>query len=151
MLTGARIGAAALLRLKHVNLEPRALIQDAREVNTKNAKPIITSFFPMGEQYFDALADYITHLKIDLMFGPEDALFPKSNIKHGPNGFEVKGLSRLQYASSGPLNEIVKSAFEAVQLPKYTAHSFTHMLALYGDKICDTRVEFKACFRISGT
>ena len=144
MLTGARIGAVASLRLKHIDMERRHVFQDAREVNTKNAKTMNTTFFPMGEEYFDALADFLLHLKQDLMFGPEDAVFPKTEIKRGPNGFEVAGLSRLPFASTGPLNEIVKDAFAKVQLPAYTPHSFRHMLALHGDKICKTREQFKA-------
>lgn len=144
ILTGARIGAVASLRLKHVDLERRNVFQDAREVNTKAAKTMNTTFFPMGEDYVAALADYITHLTQDLMFGPEDALFPKVEIKRGPGGFEVAGLSRHPFASTGPLNEIVKDAFAAVQLPRYTPHSFRHMLALHGDKRCPTRETFKA-------
>lgn len=144
ILTGARIGAVASLRIKHVDLERRHVFQDAREVNTKAAKTMNTTFFPMGEHFVDALASYIAHLIEDLMFGPEDALFPKTDIVRGPNGFEVAGLSRLPFASTGPLNEIVKEAFAAVQLPRYTPHSFRHMLALHGDKLCNTRETFKA-------
>lgn len=144
ILTGARIGAVASLRLKHVDLERRHVFQDAREVNTKAAKTMNTTFFPMGEQYVAALADHMNHLRQDLMFGPEDALFPKTKTLRGPNGFEVAGLSRESFASTGPLNEIVKEAFAAVQLPCYTPHSFRHMLALHGDKVCPTRETFKA-------
>lgn len=143
-LTGARIGAVASLRLKHVDLERRRVFQDAREVNTKASKTMNTTFFPMGDNYFTALADYVAHLTQDLMFGPEDPLFPKTDIIRGPNGFQVSGLSRYAFASTGPLNDIVKSAFAAVQLPRYTPHSFRHMLALHGDKLCDTREKFKA-------
>lgn len=143
-LTGARIGAVASLPLKHVDLERRKVFQDPREVNTKAAKTMNTTFFPMGEGYVAALSDYIAHLTQDLMFGPEDALFPKTEIKRGPNGFEVAGLSRHPFASTGPLNEIFKDAFAAVQLPAYTPHSFRHMLALHGDKLCSTREQFKA-------
>lgn len=144
MLTGARIGAVASLRLKHIDLERRHVFQDAREVNTKNAKTMNTTFFPMGEAYFAAVADYMRHLQEDLMYGPEDAVFPKTELIRGPNGFQVAGLSRLPFASSGPLNEIVKQAFASVQLPEYTPHSFRHMLVLHGDKICQTREAFKA-------
>jgi len=144
MLTGARIGAVASLRVKHVDLERRQLFQNPREVNTKAAKPMNPTFLPMGKQYVAALADYLAHLTQDLMFGPEDALFPKANIIRGPNGFEVAGLSRRPFASTGPLNQIVKDAFAAVQLPRYTPHSFRHMLALHGDKLCPTRETFKA-------
>lgn len=144
MLTGARVGAVASLRLKHVDLERQHVFQDAREVNTKAANTMNTTFFPMGKHYVEALADYITHLTQDLMFGPEDALFPKSDIIRGPHGFQVAGLSRHPFASTGPLNEIIKGTFAAVQLPPYTPHSFRHMLALHGDKLCTTRERFKA-------
>ncbi len=121
-LSGARIGAVASLRLKHVDLERRHIFQDAREVNTKAAKTMNTTFFPMGDEYVAALADYIAHLIDDLMFGPEDALFPKTDIIRGPNGFQTAGLSREPFASPGALNEMVKDAFAAVQLPRYTPH-----------------------------
>ncbi|MGB0798093.1 MAG: tyrosine-type recombinase/integrase [Planktomarina sp.] len=144
MLTGARIGAVATIRLKHIDLDAQDVFQDAREVNTKHAKTIRTAFFPMGQEYIDALAGYISHLQLDLFFGPEDPLFPKSEIKHGPNGFECKGLDRAPFASSGPLTAIVKEAFASVQLPEYTPHAFRHMLALYGSKHCQTIEHFKA-------
>ena len=143
MLTGARIGAVASLRLKHNDLERRHVFEDAREVNTKAAKTMNTTFFPMGEHFVDALADHIARLSVDLMFGPEDALFPKTDGIRGLTGFQVGG-GRLPFASTGPLNEIVKQAFAAVQLPYYTPHSFRHMLALHGDKLCNTRETFKA-------
>ncbi len=144
MLTGARIGAVASLRLKHVNLEARRVFQDPREVKTKHAKTINTTFFPMGEKYFDAVVHHINHLKADLLFGPDDPLFPKSDIRLGPNGFERKGLSRKPFAGSAPLTNIVKEAFATVQLPEYTPHAFRHMLARYGDQICPNREAFKA-------
>lgn len=144
MLTGARIGAVASLRIKHIDLERQHVFQDAREVNTKNAKTMNTTFFPMGEDYVAALTDYLHHLHEDLMFGPEDAVFPKTELIRGPNGFQVAGLARQPFASTGPLNEIVKDAFAAVQLPRYTPHSFRHMLILHGDKVCKTREAFKA-------
>lgn len=144
MLTGARIGAVASLRLKHVDLDRRHVFQDAREVRTKAAKTINTTFFPMGETYETAVREYVAHLREDLKFGPEDTLFPKSDVTRGPQGFEVAGLSRQPFASTGPLNAIVKDAFAGVGLPQYTPHSFRHMLILHGDRICVSREAFKA-------
>ncbi|MFQ1702949.1 hypothetical protein ACJ5NV_20465 [Loktanella agnita] len=45
MLTGARDGAVASLRLKHMNMIDGCVYQDAREVRTKNSKSI-TTFCP---------------------------------------------------------------------------------------------------------
>ena len=45
LLTGARDGAIASLKLKHVDAEQGRLLQDAREVRTKFSKTI-TTWFP---------------------------------------------------------------------------------------------------------
>ena len=50
LLTGARDGAIASLKLKHVDLEEGRLLQDAREVRTKFSKTITTWFFPVGDE-----------------------------------------------------------------------------------------------------
>jgi integrase len=51
MLTGARVGAVASLRLKHIDLFNGKVLQDPREVNTKAAKAIDTTFFPVDPAY----------------------------------------------------------------------------------------------------
>jgi integrase len=144
MLTGARIGAVTTLRVKHLDLERRHVFQDPREVDTKFSKPINTTFYPMGEVYVDAVVEYVNHLREDLHFGPEDALFPAIDRKATPSGFQVVGLKRTPYATTAPLRDVVKEAFALVQMPKYTPHAFRHMLMLYGDKNTNTREEFKA-------
>ncbi len=45
MLTDARDGAVASLRLKHIDLVENCVNQDARDVNTKFAKTFTTWFF----------------------------------------------------------------------------------------------------------
>jgi integrase/recombinase XerD len=44
--TGARDGAVASLKLKHVNLQARKVFKDAREVKTEFSKTFTTKFFP---------------------------------------------------------------------------------------------------------
>src|SRR5580692_5749462 len=46
LLTGARDGAIASMKLKHVDLIARCVSQDAREVKTKFSKTFNTFFFP---------------------------------------------------------------------------------------------------------
>ncbi len=46
LLSGARDGAIASLKLKHVDLESRTVLQDAREVHTKFSKTFTTASFP---------------------------------------------------------------------------------------------------------
>jgi integrase len=59
MLTGARVGAAATLMLKHVNLFDGHIFQDAREVATKNAKTIDTWFFPVDCAYREFFEEWV--------------------------------------------------------------------------------------------
>src|SRR5215510_5807751 len=49
ILTGARDGAIASLKLKHVDIDQGRVDQDAREVKTKFSKSFATWFFPVGE------------------------------------------------------------------------------------------------------
>ena len=49
LLTSARDGATASLKVKHVDLAAGCLVQDAREVATKFGKTFTTSFFPVGD------------------------------------------------------------------------------------------------------
>jgi integrase len=145
MLTGARIGAVASLKLKHVDLSECHVRQDAREVATKNAKDIDTWFFPVDPEYLACFTAWVTYLKANKFFGQEDALFPKAlvGIKEG-EGFANLGLSREGYASTGNLNKIIRTAFTNVQMPEYTPHSFRKALFLYGVERCKNLEEVKA-------
>jgi len=144
MLTGVRDGAAASLRLKHINLDEGEVFQDAREVKTKNGKTIYTWFFPVDDAYRQCFEDWVRYLRHEKLFGPSDALFPKSHIENKDGAFKVVGLSRDPYANASKLNEAIRNAFRAVQLHEYTPHSFRKTLALYGDEICTKRQEDKA-------
>ena len=48
LLTGARDGATASFKLKHIDLVVGKIDQDAREVATKHAKTFPTFFFPVA-------------------------------------------------------------------------------------------------------
>ena len=59
ILTGARDGAVASFKLKHVHLEDEHVVQDAREVNTKFSKTFTTWFFPVGIEARQAVGEWI--------------------------------------------------------------------------------------------
>ncbi len=145
MLTGARDGAVATLRLKHVNLELGRVFQDPREVKTKAAKAIKCQFFPVGRAYRECFAAWVTYLREDKLFGPEDALFPKAlvGVVEG-RGFANLGLARSGFSSGAKLNTIIRGAFAAVQMPQYTPHAFRKTLTHFGSEVCKTPEEFKA-------
>lgn len=50
ILTGARDGALASFRLKHLDITAQTLFQDAREVRTKGRKTFTSIFFPVGPE-----------------------------------------------------------------------------------------------------
>ena len=145
MLTGARDGAVASLKLKHVNVKLGHVFQDAREVKTKAAKTIHCQFFPVDPTYRECFEAYVTYLHEVEMFGPEDALFPKARVGviEG-KGFTNLGLSREGFSNAAKLNTIIKGAFAAVQMPQYTPHAFRKTLTVLGDELCLNRTQFKA-------
>ncbi|WP_295079660.1 tyrosine-type recombinase/integrase [Tabrizicola sp.] len=145
MLTGARDGAVASLKLKHVNIGLGHVFQDAREVNTKAAKTIHCQFLPVDPAYRDCFAAYVTYLREVAMFGPEDALFPKADVQAVKGkGFTNVGLSRKGFSNAAKLNTIIKGAFAAVQMPQFTPHAFRKTLTELGDVLCQNWTQRKA-------
>ncbi|WP_417605574.1 tyrosine-type recombinase/integrase [Primorskyibacter flagellatus] len=145
MLTGARDGAVASLKLKHVNVDLGHVFQDAREVNTKGAKTIMCQFFPVDPAYRACFTEWVRFLRDDKLFGPDDALFPKAKTGYVPGqGLCNLGLAREGYANASPLNAIIRGAFANVQLPQFTPHAFRKTLTKYGDEISTTMEQRKA-------
>jgi len=145
MLTGARVGAVASLRLKHIDLFNGRVFQDPREVDTKAAKMIDTTFFPVNPAYLECFTAWMDYLRTEKFFGPADAAFPKAEMGPTANGgFENQGLSRDPFANSSPLNKIIRNAFAMVQMPEYTPHAFRTTLIRMANDRCSTVEEFKA-------
>jgi integrase len=63
ILTGARDRAIASMKLRQVDLIDGRVHQDAREVRTKFGKTFSTTFFPVGEDVREIVADWIGHLR----------------------------------------------------------------------------------------
>lgn len=144
MLTGARDGAIASLRLKHIDLVQNCVYQDARDVRTKFAKTFTTWFFPVDEAYLQEFRDWVTYLRKDELFGPNDALFPKPKMGLKDGGFACLGLSREIYSNAGKLRVVIKEAFSSAGLPPFGPHSFRKTLGLLANDHCKTPEQFKA-------
>src|SRR5262245_26092418 len=145
LLTGARDGAIASLKLKHVDVAEGRLVQDAREVRTKFAKTITTTFFPVGEEIHKIVADWVEFLRTGKLFGPNDPLFPSTQIVVGEDScFRAEGLSRSGWSNATPIRKIFKDAFTAAGLAYANPHSFRKTLAQLGQRTCRTPEEFKA-------
>lgn len=144
IVTGARDNATASLRLKHLDLADRQLYQDARDVRTKFGKSFPTWFFPVGEDFVSILADWKRELIETQGYGPDDPLFPQTEVAFGPNGEVLPGrLRRECWANADPIRKMFKQAFSAAGLPDFKPHSFRHTLVQLADDFCSTPGEFK--------
>jgi integrase len=63
ILTGARDGAIASFKLRHVDITAGKIDQDARDVRTKFSKSFVTAFFPVGEDIRAVVTDWVTCLR----------------------------------------------------------------------------------------
>ncbi len=145
LVTGVRDGAAASLKLKHVDVIERRIFQDPREVNTKASKTIYTTFFPVAQELTECVLEWVRFLREDRLFGPDDPLFPKTKIGVGASQrFEVLGLARTPWSGAAAIRKIVGDAFEAAGLQRFGPHSFRKTLVQIGEKLCGPPEEFKA-------
>jgi integrase len=144
LLTGARDGAIASIKLKHVDLTQGRIIQDAREVKTKFSKTFPTWFFPVGGNALQILTDWVGELS-KLLWGPSDPLFPATHVSVGSTQhFKATGLVRRNWSSTAPIRAIFRQAFTSAGLPYFNPHSFRRTLAQLGERLCSTPEEFKA-------
>jgi integrase/recombinase XerD len=146
LLTGARDGAVASLKLKHIDLAEGCVTQDAREVATKFGKSITTWFLPaVGDDVRAIVDDWVRYLSKDLLWGPDDPLFPATRVEGGlDKAFRATGLDRRHWATADPIRKIFRRAFTAAGHPYYPPHRLRDTLATLGEKLCRTPEQFKA-------
>src|SRR5207248_3056638 len=112
ILTGARDGAIASLKLKHVDIDQGRVDQDARQVNTKFSKTFVTWFFSVGDDVRQVVVNWVNYLLQEKFWGLDDPIFPATKIvQGGSRHFEASGLDRKHWRSAGPIRQIFKDAF----------------------------------------
>jgi integrase len=145
LLTGARDRAIASLKLKHVDLIAGCVNQDAREVKTKFSKTFRTFFFPVGEEVQRIVAEWVSYLRDEKLWGNDDPLFPATRVALGPDRqFAAAGLAREHWRNASPIRTIFREAFVSAGLPYFNPHSFRNTLVQLGQKVCKTPEQFKA-------
>lgn len=145
LLTGARDGALASLKLKHVDLAQERLDQDARDVNTKFSKTFSTWFFPVGGEALAIVTGWVNHLRAELHWGEADPLFPATRMDIGPDGgFVTAGLKREHWSTADPIRRIFREAYERAGLPYFRPHAIRDTLTQLGLQTCPTAEAFKA-------
>jgi hypothetical protein len=133
------------LKLKHIDIGQAKVDQDARQVNTKFSKSFTTWFFPVGGDIHRIVADWVSSLRQERLWGLNDPLFPATRIVVGASRhFEAAGLDRQHWSTATPIRTIFKDAFTASGLPYFNPHSFRKTLALLGGQICKSPEEYKA-------
>lgn len=142
LLTGARDGAIASVKLKHINLDDGSFDQDARDVKTKFSKSFKTTFFPVGNEIKQIVYDWVTFLRNEKLYGNDDPLFPMTNNTLNANQqFEANGVKREHWSTATPIRTIFKEAFAKAGLPYFHPHSFRHTLVKLGYEVCKKDVE----------
>ena len=147
LLTGIRHRALASLKIKHVDLQNGAVVQDAREVHTKFSKTFTTYFFPVEAKGWvrRIVEDWVDCLISVKLWNADDPLFPATRVAIGPDRqFEAAGLEPRHWRSAAPITAIFRRAFEGAGLCYFNPHSFRRTLALLGQRRCQTPEEFKA-------
>lgn len=119
-LTGVRDGALASLKLRHVNLIEREVVQDAREVKTKFSKTFTTSFFPIGDDVQAIVEEWVLRLRDRKLWGNDDPLFPATAVVNGAGlKFEAAGLARRHWSNAASIRAIFRDAFALAGLPYF--------------------------------
>lgn len=145
ILTGARDGAVASMRLKHVDLSANSVNQDAREVKTKRSKTFTTIFFPVDDEIRSIVAEWVRYLRENKLWGNDDPLFPATDVALDTNRqFRVAGLRRAHWTTATPIRGIFRKAFDNAGLPYFNPHSFRNTLSQLGQRICKSPEELKA-------
>jgi site-specific recombinase XerD len=144
-LSGARCGSIPTFKMKHVDLTSTTVFHDARDVKTKGAKTFTSVLFPVGDFFLEVFRTYVERLKVELLFAPDDPLFPAPEIGHGAEcGFTVLGLSRNQWRNGSPIRRIVRNAFEGAGFDYPNPHKVRKTLARLGEQRIRTPEEWKA-------
>lgn len=103
----------------------RNVFHDAREVRTKNRKTFTSTFFPVGGEVESIVAEWLSFLTKERLFGPDDALFPATRVKLSKDGlFSAAGLNRVGWSNATAIRRIFREAFERAGLPYLNPHSF---------------------------
>lgn len=144
-LTGIRDGALISLKLKHLNEAEGRILQNPKEVATKNAKRIDTFLIEVAPDLKNVLVAWKRELVEDELFAPSDPLFPKTAMGHDENdSFVAIGLLREHWATAQPVRDLVRKAFENAGIPYFHPHTFRHMLTAQAYNYCKTAKQLKA-------
>jgi integrase len=147
ILTGMRDRAMVSLSLRHVDLtkSPPLVRQEPDRVDTKFSKNINTYFFPLGDDLQDVVIRWIEELRTEHLFGPNDPVFPKTNVSLDQGkSFRANGIEAAHWRDASPVRAIFWRAFANAGLPYFSPHSLRHTLGHLMQSVCRTPRQIKA-------
>lgn len=145
MLTGIRDSALISLRLQHIDTDREFVNQDPNHVNTKASKQIFTYFTPVGDDLKAIVKEWVTHLRMELLYGNDDPVFPRTKVGvHESSGFVAIGLEAICWSTAATVRKVMREAYARVGLPYFHPHLLRKTLVQMGEQRCRTPEEFKA-------
>lgn len=142
-LGALRVDTLVSLRIGHIDIENRLILQDASVVRAKGGKNINIFWFPLPELFEIVVINWIDHIR-QLGFMEDDALFP--DVKFLTHRCVSLGRARTPV----PVMTTAHAATEAFDLAcrnsdkKFTPHAVKHTIGAERDERALTQLERKA-------
>ncbi|MFD2738036.1 tyrosine-type recombinase/integrase [Sulfitobacter aestuarii] len=138
-VSGLRASALASLRLKHVDIEKKEVVQDAREMEAKNGKSFRVYWFARTDVFQDIFLAWLEEL-LEWGFEPRDAVFPDaSNLtERSPE------LARVEPMRTARALQAAFQRATALIDRNCSPHSARHTLKALGDSLCSSMERRKA-------
>lgn len=142
-LGALREGTITSLRIEHVRIEDRVIVQDGTVSRTKNGKSLLVHWFPVGEAITTEVTRWVEELR-GLGGRPEDALFPAAEWLGMPLAIGREGRQTIPVMTSDhAIGQAFRTASKTVAA-NYTPHSAKHSIGALRDQLPLTHEQRKA-------
>jgi len=134
-LAALRADTITSLRLRHLEISKRVVIQDANLSRTKNGKSLRINWFPLPTVFAEVIEAWLNEL-VGLGFREDDALFPDERNLQRRSLFPDEGNISVM-TSSHAVALAFRSASSLIG-KKFSPHSAKHYVGTLGLKLCKT-------------
>jgi integrase len=134
-LAALRADTVTSLRLKHLEVSKRVVIQDAKISRTKNGKSLRINWFPLPPIFAEVVEDWLNEL-VALGFYQDDALFPDERCLQKRHFLPQS--EKIPVMSSTHAIAQAFSCASALVGKKFSPHSAKHYIGALGMKRCNT-------------
>lgn len=146
MATALRNRALLSIRIQDNDFDQGLVMQDPHYVQTKNAKAMLTAFFPVDEDIMVIISDWVGEIKA-ITQSDQGPLFPRMMDPIAARALEPHAQSLLD---DGLPRRILKRAIKAAGKPVFTPHKLRHAIAEWGLNACAGLEEYASWSRNLG-